>query len=295
MNKNILTILILFCFFVTSCVEDVDITRGQKKQVVVNCLLVNDTVQELTLNYSEPGFYAYFEPIVDAKVTLWIENKCVGEFKLGAKNKWYLKYRPFQLKEYTLKVEVPGQKIVSATTTFPQAPLVRRAQEYDKASSFGFAKKNHDVFWIFANGLAIDVDPKETLVFKRTPHLINPLGCNLLSVDEFNSDNRGLDNNIYPIYYYYVRVLACDNEQPQYFEVSELTRGILTFRGVSKEYDLYLKSALQKILLYTDEDDPKIMLDESAVYSNIINGVGIFGACNDVAFACIKFTNSADE
>lgn len=286
MKKRILTILTLFCFFVTSCVEDVDVTNGQEKQVVVNCLLVNDTVQELTLNYSEPKFYTNFEPIVDAKVTLWVEDKFVGEFKVADNNKWYLKHKPIILKEYTLKVEVPGRKLIYATTTFPNKPSIRRVEENDTEESYCFVKRNHDIFWIFAIAAEFSRNPKPGSFYDKTQYLIHPIGCTLSNVDNFNIDDRHGTEYKHPMYYYYIRVLPESEDKEQYFDVSKITRVFTVFRGVSQEYDLYLKSALQRILLYKNNDDPNIIFDESVIYSNIVNGVGIFGACNDTEFCC---------
>ncbi len=280
-GKNICTFFILTGFFLASCVEDVDISMGQEKKVVVNCLLVKDSIQELTLNYSAFELYSDYEPIKEAKATLWSKGDSIGEFKRSENNKWLLKHMPKPYAEYTLKVEVPGRDTISATTIFPRKPYIRRVEANDKENSYGFVKQKHEVFWVFANpyqGLS------EIGMPIKQPVLISPIGSNLLDIDSFNIDLRGTHMGNYPVYHHYLRVLP--GEYEQYFEVSEIVSAFVVFRGVSNEYDQYLKSILSKMLAYSIEDDPKLMLDETMIYSNIKNGVGIFGAYNDIEFCC---------
>ena len=52
----------------------------------------------------------------------------------------------------------------------------------------------------------------------------------------------------------------------------------ICFRTASAEYDKYIKTSMQKILMRSDETDPGIWFDETKVFSNIDNGTGIFAA-----------------
>jgi hypothetical protein len=49
-------------------------------------------------------------------------------------------------------------------------------------------------------------------------------------------------------------------------------------RSASAEYDRYLKSILEKLKFYEDPDDPARWFDETVIFSNIENGLGIFAA-----------------
>ena len=58
----------------------------------------------------------------------------------------------------------------------------------------------------------------------------------------------------------------------------------IVMRSASAEYDKYLKSVIEKMKFYQSDDDPARWFDESVVYSNIHNGIGIFGAYWQVSF-----------
>ena len=55
-------------------------------------------------------------------------------------------------------------------------------------------------------------------------------------------------------------------------------------RSASAEYDRYLKSILEKLKFYEDPDDPARWFDETVIFSNIENGLGIFAAYWQQAF-----------
>ena len=81
-----------------------------------------------------------------------------------------------------------------------------------------------------------------------------------------------------------VRMLP--NAVPTTFTLYPLYSSVVSFMAVSEEYDHYLKSSLLKMQAYESFSDPTQWLEENAVYSNIENGVGIFGAYEETLFNC---------
>ena len=58
----------------------------------------------------------------------------------------------------------------------------------------------------------------------------------------------------------------------------------VVIRTASEEYDRYIKSVIEKKTFYESDDDPVRWFDESSIYSNIENGLGIFAAYNEQEF-----------
>lgn len=78
----------------------------------------------------------------------------------------------------------------------------------------------------------------------------------------------------------YLRMLA-DERTTSFYVEGGLYGCVIFFRAFSEDYDRYLKSSISKMLVYESINDPSQWLDESEVYSNIENGLGIFGAYAD--------------
>lgn len=286
MNKRNLGILFILAILVAACVENIDISRGSERKIVVNCLLSNDSIQRLKLHYSSVESLGLYEAISDAKVTLWEGETFVGDFQYNKKKKeWVIAYRPIEGVKYKLTVMVPGKEMVQAQTIFPQKPPVLRNKSGDRELARSFYKKSNDLMWLFAFPYErYQVYPDSAIVVKKSSSIYGYIGCSLSHIDNFNISASIEPYYTCPVYHFYIRILPNDNAT--FFEVTDIEEGVVVFRSVSKEYDSYLKTSIEKMLVYTGEYDLKAMLDESAIYTNIENGVGIFGAYYDLEFKC---------
>lgn len=283
MNKYILITAVLLSLCLYGCVELVDLSPYAERKAVVNCILKPNAVQKLTLGYTSPHGQNYYEEITDAKITLFRDNKAVGEFQKSAYSEWKLNYRPRAGMSYKLVVKIPEQKEISATTVFPHRIPIRRLKELDGNGKRHFIKDSSDVFWAFAFA-----KQEDTIMF---PVIIKPeykvfsdIGSNYHKLDNFNSSEIGEARGSTKKHFAYLRMLA--DEKTSSFYLEELYSCIVVFRAVSAEYDKYLKTSLTKMQVYEAFDDPTQWLDESEIFSNIKNGIGIFGAYSDMVFNC---------
>ena len=120
--------LILFVIFLigsccyVSCVRDVVLDAGENPQVVVECIMSNDTIQKLYLNFTKGSSRQEAEPLTEAIATLidLTDEKPIGEFKKSTGNLWTLDYSPVSDHHYRIEVQVPGYDMIWAEDTMPQ-------------------------------------------------------------------------------------------------------------------------------------------------------------------------------
>jgi len=273
-----------------SCVKELPFDTKESVVPVVNCLLTNDSVQQLTLTQSvkinEPY---YFNEIKDAEISLSTDSELVGYFERKSYGTWQLNYTPVEGTKYQLLVKLPDGRELKATATMPAAnrfyPLINK----DRYPTRKFAQLTADFpCWIY---ILQDDDLAQDLMHPSPGSravLNNELGTNHPWIDNFNRHNNmsNIEFDVtMPIYDYYLRIQSFSDTAPEGVSFGIQANygyySYIYFRTVSEEYDRYLKSSIRKMNNYRDENDPVQMFDETRVYSNIENGAGIFGAYNE--------------
>ena len=283
MKKYIVLTGVVLSLFLYGCVEPIDLNPSGDKKAVVNCILTTDVVQKLTLNYTSPHGHNYYEEITNATITLFEDDNAVGEFQKSGYAEWRLDYRPKAGFTYKLVVQIPEQKELVATTVFTANLPIRRLKELDGEGKRYFEKDSAGVFWAFAFEKQEDVIMHPVVIDPKYK-LFSKIGSNYSKIDNFNHYQTDDASGTNKKYFAYLRMLADETRSRFYLE--ELYSCVVVFRSVSDEYDKYLKTSLAKMLVYQSFEDPTQWLDESEIFSNIENGVGIFGAYSDVMFNC---------
>lgn len=280
------SMLAILCY---GCVETSSFSPEVEPEVVVNCLLTDSDVQTLTLTYSAHFADFSYKEVEAAEVTLLEQGRVVGQFRKVDKSKWELPFTPHQGLSYELRVTVPGRPLISATTTFPRYPKVlidwSKAHKREEKGQVYFERSYKDqIFWVFAfqdDYFHEDNSFITTLKIKPNYRLIRELGTDYPSVDDFNNIDIKPDmyDNTTDLKQWYLRMLP---DEQRSFYVETLDRNFLiVFRATSDEYDKYLKSSVTKMLVYLTKDDLTQRLDETEIYTNVQNGLGIFGAYID--------------
>ena len=70
MKRFLILIATLALACLTSCVRDVSLDAGESPQVIVDCILSNDDVQELYLCFTKGASRQEAEPLTEAVATL---------------------------------------------------------------------------------------------------------------------------------------------------------------------------------------------------------------------------------
>ena len=271
---------------------------------MLNAMLsCTDTVQTLSLTYNNPlGNFAVDSP-EKAVITLYCDDTLVGEYTRNTYYGWWLEYKPEHGKEYTIRVEVDGEPALSATTSTPDEPRIS-FHSISAGAQRNFVLNFYqypfsDPFWIYnchtyferpyISMSSIPFLPKNTILYDE-------IGTNHIYADNFNLTGKEISSAgfpvKYPVHLAYIRIIPDEefsrrgNEHVRFgFGVETIPNdGFIVFRSASREYDDYLKSSLKKALLFNEEYDISRWFDESSVYSNIENGLGIFASYSDLIY-----------
>lgn len=275
-------LLLIFLSLVTySCVEDLETDYNGSRKVVLNCLLTYDSIQHLSLSYSNPLGNSIYDEVKEAKVALYRSNRLVGYFQKSGYLDWTLKHEPRLGQQYKIVVDLPDGQQLTATTRFPNPIRAERVREYDEGTYKFWKVEPSDVYWVYAF-----YKSRDTLMY---PAIITPddgfidfIGTSNPNVDKFNvfsgDDEHAGRHKIY------IRMLP--SQTSTIYSLYDLGTSVVVFCAVSEEFDKYLKSSLAKMFVYEKLNDPTQWLDESVVYSNVNNGLGIFGAYDEWIYNC---------
>ena len=110
---------------IVSCVQDVILDAGDKPQVVVACILTDESVQTLRLSFTKGASLSEAPPLTEAKAALFEGDEKVGEFRNNQGEEWTLQYSAKSGHSYRLEVEVPGYDRIWAEQTMPSPPQIQ--------------------------------------------------------------------------------------------------------------------------------------------------------------------------
>jgi hypothetical protein len=271
-------IIIAITLLLPSCIENADINPHCTNVPTVNCLLSNDSVQYMKLSKSGDISQHYdYNLILKAAASLYLDGTLIGKYKFDTvSKKWILKYKPVSGGHYTLKVLLPGDTLLTAQTTMPDPAnityYVGKKSEYRRYFNVNNQNK---VMWAYA--VADDKSVQDEI------------GTNHSEIDNFNETKDDMGETYLGctsmVHDYYLRFNKSENSNEDFFiEADYRMIYRIIFITASYEYDRYLKTSVAKMIINQDHDDPQSWLDETIVYSNIKNGLGIFGAYNEQTF-----------
>lgn len=282
-------LIIFVLMFTNACVENVDIKDARNTKIVVNGLLNTSNLQKLSITKSNALGEHFYDEVENAVVILWDEEKEAGRYSKVGYGKWQLDYQPLVDHTYKLEIQLQNGKILTAVTTMPKSlnitKVTGRNTDYRKHFIQGPTDFPYYIFIINQTGTEIVVDP----VVEPNNRLETQIGTNHPYVDHFNIEQESMQSiwgNEFSTMAYmaYLRIYndkISDTQDVPFCIEGSLGKSLVFFRSASVEYDQYMKSSIQKMLVYQVFDDDTQWFDENDIYSNITNGIGIFAAYND--------------
>lgn len=111
--------VIISIMLMASCVQTAVIPKPDQS-VVVKGLLMNDTIQQVSLYYSGAIGATSFDPVENAFVVVTETGGVEHPFTYAGEGKYLSDFRPVPSRKYKLRVIVQGRDTLTATTTFPQ-------------------------------------------------------------------------------------------------------------------------------------------------------------------------------
>jgi len=269
---------------------DIDFSENNVRVPVVNCVLTNDSIQYLSIteNSGKVGEYK-FKEITDAEAKLYANDSLIGSFKYVSNKKWSLNYQPIAGVKYKLMVNIADSVTLWATTTMPARNLLSVIRKSDQFPSKNFIQySGYHPYWIciISSFELIFPDSKPS----GNDYVLFEIGTNHPLADKLSQ--RGNMASVVPSattpkYNYYIRIKSdslIGMNHPVEFKLQANygNSTYISFITASEEYDKYMRTSFQKVILRRDIDDPITLFDENIVYSNINNGIGIFAAYNEL-------------
>ena len=286
-NDLWLILVVSSCILGGSCSQ-----YAGNRDVLVNCILSQDTVQILHLASCAADELSS-RVLQEATIFLFDETSSVdvGHFFYEENNRWSLPYSAIPQHKYRIEIRIPERKPVYAFTTMPGA--IEPEMSNGLISKYTTASLPNDAVWI----MGIDYAPESEEYF-----VVDKIASNLVNVDDFNTTGELFHQALFfpssavnrffyvedkPLHKQYIRVPSVDEcgereaDGPQLYANNEQTISVagsftdhssydylfpsyVLYMAVSQEYDLYLRSCIEKGIAFS--------------YSNILNGTGIFGA-----------------
>ncbi len=261
--------------------------------------------QTLYLSYNKTN--GDYENIPDAEAVLIDDNtgEIIGNFKKDSTTslpgRWTLDYSiPCTDNEnivsvdvkYRLEVSVPGEKKIVARTAFkrtiPKQAIV--SKEYPQQGWLQTDNLDSPV-WLMPDTYEVvesEYNPQE-LGHGRIPHIQHSWLYQVRNNYPLNKTdlfNVGSDKGSH------IMAIRLNDEKfdkqelPCGFLFPEITEikghdhylsSVLIVASVSDDYDKYIRSVIIDVIHHNDKDDVFSHLNEDQIYSNIENGLGIFG------------------
>ncbi|MDA3880212.1 MAG: DUF4249 family protein [Prolixibacteraceae bacterium] len=280
----------LFLFQILyACVADIDIESTRDKKIVVNCVLTPDSIQTLTLMYSSPHSQLWHEEVDSAIITLFQDSIEIGHFRKTGFSNWQLLHTPQYGDKYRIHIKVPNWPDIEGSTTMPNPVHITKTEGNNSNTVRYFRQLPNTLpYWIF-----VIRQKHDTIMVKpqiaSNDVLLTSIGCNHPNADNFNTTNNMVLENKGSTreHIAYIRITAPkDSTETTFYVETNLYQSLVFFRAASTEYDLYMKSSIQKMVIHSSFNDPTAWFDESEIFTNIDNGLGIFGAFSDVIVQC---------
>jgi len=100
----------LFSIPFQGCTRDIVLESGEKPAVVVECILTQDSIQELRLSYAKTPSQKEADYLTEAKATLkdLTDQLAIGDFTRVSNDIWQLGYTPVAGHKYRLEIKVNG-------------------------------------------------------------------------------------------------------------------------------------------------------------------------------------------
>lgn len=309
-------VTVLVSLNAVSCVQDVILDARDEPQVVVDCILCDEPIQNLHLVYTKGASRTEAPELKDAVATLTdlTEGKEVGRFQRTADGPWQLAYAAIPEHSYRLEVSVPNHEPIWAEQTMPEAINVEVEwhswDPVNRDNNVGYLFKirnSKSPVWFYGVDYPTVDSAGEITKYLRT---------NSETVDSFNEVNMrdfaGDANGAYlwganssgfritsypalkdlPWHKSYLRFPASDilSDTTLYisgsfhgyisdhkdFMHTKLRPAELHYFSASEDYDRFISDSYKLMDLKTSTDMADIFIRDN-VYTNIHGAIGLFG------------------
>ena len=278
--KYFFPIITLFALTLTSCNKEIEF-KGDigERQLVVNCIMENDSVIQVALSKSTPaiGEQNYGSNIITSSATLVLLDETTGEIftssAVNAENVYEFGTTAKEGHSYSISVSHSEFKTASASSMIPTAVAI---SDWDTSSykmdgqtfktlDITLNDPSQDNYYIVTVSIIDTVFHNEYITYLTVNQSAGydlEEGTSIFIKDDlFQNSTKKLSVEFTPKYYY----------DQSYLQIGEQSYKINLY-SVSKEAYLYLLSVTKSM---NTEESP--FSEPVRVFSNITNGLGVFG------------------
>lgn len=292
------SVILIGLVVVTSCVAVLDLDP-REQFVVVHGVLVNESEQVIDLHYTSYLSDNYMTPIQNAEV--WVEEedyegmvRRTYRYEPVGNGRYKAEFLPRFETRYNLVVKVRGYREITASTLYPCDDNFSNLQAFPQLYYFDTAYIPL-YLWIYGQEYNAKIQAEQQPLYMN--EVLGEFSIPAVEADSFNevADRASLDFVSHWRYLRYelgtttlpstniysgnsLKEVAVLRLYPDFTNAAEGNRVI--FESVSEEYDKYLKDivSFEMGLEHTEHSDFSSLYDHHSIYTNVQNGVGIFGA-----------------
>jgi len=271
-----------------SCEKELKIEIQVNPKLCFNCILNPDSVIRGSLSLSQSiSEGSTLEKISSANIELKEDGQVVGVMPNTGVGVYSLNIKPNSGSSYEINIKTEGFPTLKATTIVPRRPVVKyfkgplkpKEEIKSRYSSFPFYPYTFEIndqtglnrYWVYSM-------EKYTSDNYKWDFRSMYYGPDFIQYDDFNKEtDASFLNGFY--FLFYLRILDSGIES-NLFQVHEECPVDLYFKyffmDADEHYDKYLKSTIKQKM----NDGENLLFNEPVqIYSNIENGLGIFGSC----------------
>ena len=284
--KSIILLFVLFSIFV-SCEKVLETDVEVKGQLCFNCILNPDSLIYGSLSLSQSiTEVKSFKKINKAIVELKGDGQTIGILQNTGDGRYTLNLKPTSGKVYEISIQAEGYPALMASTIVPIKPSV----SYQLDNPFLHNPNTYSSYYSYR--ITININDSQGLNrywhyrLSQSPSKKWHFGGSFYDVDspiidDFNRVTDATD----PLgfhYEYYIRIndTGMDGKVLTFYGTSYQNQ-IFFFMDTDEHYDKYLKSTIKQRM---NDGDNLLFNEPIQIYSNIENGLGIFGSVAITSF-----------
>jgi hypothetical protein len=278
--------IIIFCLFI-SCEKELITDVQVSPKLCFNCILNPDSIIKGSLSVSKSiSNNGSIEKINNAVIRIMKDGIEIGVMQNFENGNFKLDIPPVSGSIYMVSVDAEGFPNLTASTLVPLKPAISYSLENLVLQNPGtvnatytytikkniFDHKGINRYWHYRT----NITPSKKVVFSPTFRDIDSP-----YVDDFNKENDATDQ--YGFHYqYYLRIndWEMDGDTISFYS-SAFQNQTNYFMDTDEHYDKYLKSIIKQKM---NNGDNLLFNEPVQIYSNIENGLGIFGSAAITSF-----------
>ncbi len=293
MSRVSFFVYLFFLFLVFSCEKDLNTAIDVFKKPCINCILNPDSVITATVSLSQSiSNNGEPEKVLNAVIELKQEGKPSLFLKHVGNGKYRTDLMPSVGTKYSVIISIPNYPTLEATTIVPIRPEVTyikgslkpKEEIKSRYSSLPFYPYTFEIndkpglnrYWVYSMEKFKSDDYKWSF---RSMYY----GPDFIQYDDFNKEtDAGFLNGFYFLYYLRILDSGIGSNMFQVNEECPVDKYYkYFFMDADEHYDKYLKSTIKQAM---NDGDNLLFNEPVQIYSNIENGLGIFGSAAITSF-----------